>query len=326
VNIFERAKNIRLKGESWQNCIQRAKAQVNYELQLGGEGKERKTKNRIRSDIPFVYSKGPTMRTSRKSGRKKVGKGCVLNISEDSDHEGWCISREEAEKHNIKYLADSNKVCKTSRKRRTGNVTCRRRRNSRGELLGSDLPKPRLSEKQKQNSYSRGHVPHNKHNRQYKTDMVPYSKGGARTKYHPNPTSNIRPDGKKCLVSNRVGKGGVERKHCTSNPKLQIEGTDSECGWTRKRDSGRLECRRNRSPYNRSKPGTGKAEPLDTPPQLQAYLKHKGGYFSNDTFSDTSGTRTSDFTNVSDTTSYTMSGGSDYSYTLNDNVSVSSLW
>jgi hypothetical protein len=149
VNIFERAKNIRLKGESWQNCIQRAKAQVNYELQLGGEGKERKTKNRIRSDIPFVYSKGPTMRTSRKSGRKKVGKGCVLNISEDSDHEGWCISREEAEKHNIKYLADSDKVCKTSRKRRTGNVTCRRRRNSRGELLGSDLPKPRLSEKQK---------------------------------------------------------------------------------------------------------------------------------------------------------------------------------
>jgi hypothetical protein len=36
VNLFERAKNIRIKGESWQNCIQRAKAQIKYEGQLGG--------------------------------------------------------------------------------------------------------------------------------------------------------------------------------------------------------------------------------------------------------------------------------------------------
>lgn len=35
-NLFQRAKNIRIKGESWKNCIQRAKAQIKYESQLGG--------------------------------------------------------------------------------------------------------------------------------------------------------------------------------------------------------------------------------------------------------------------------------------------------
>ena len=36
-NLFERAKSIRMNGENWQNAIQRAKAQLNYEIQLGGE-------------------------------------------------------------------------------------------------------------------------------------------------------------------------------------------------------------------------------------------------------------------------------------------------
>ena len=35
-NLFERAKSIRMNGENWQNAIQRAKAQLKYETQLGG--------------------------------------------------------------------------------------------------------------------------------------------------------------------------------------------------------------------------------------------------------------------------------------------------
>ena len=50
-NLFQRAKNIRIKGESWKNCIQRAKAQIKYEGQLGGN-----LKNNLKKSKKFNFN------------------------------------------------------------------------------------------------------------------------------------------------------------------------------------------------------------------------------------------------------------------------------
>jgi hypothetical protein len=323
-NIFERAKNIRLNGESWQNAIQRAKAQVNYEYQLtGGDKKTHKERNMIDSSVPYVYTKGPgPTRNKHYKGKEKPEplqdyKKCLLNLSENSDRHGWCVDSESST-YSGNELGHPE-LCEVSRKRRTGNLTCRRKREKGSHTLIRPDIKPKRSKLQKHYSFNKKEREENKTVRPHSTELVSYSSdnkqmGGSDIprkyppkKKHPvnkqaNPHSNIRPDGKRCLVSKF--KKDKERFHCTSNKELGIEGTDKHCGWTRLRNSGRLECRRSKNDGDK----------LPTPPQLEPYLykNKKGGYFDN-SLSDTSATRTSDFTNISDTTSYTMSAGSDYS-------------
>lgn len=356
-NLFERAKSIRMNGENWQNAIQRAKAQLKYETQLGGEdsysdssGGARHRKKHVKKEKPCKISKH-----TRKCGRSSKHTGpagfCHGHYTKAGTktcrrkHTGRGRDRHQVTrvdgvhvpafkpKHMVKPASAARLRALRKRKQKGGSdiYSSMYDESSYGSLLGGD-------------------------------DSYESSEGGARGRGRGRGRSRSRSrshSGSSSRSRSRSSSKG--RRHHKRKPSKHRECALDEhtlaCGRSKKHDvaedlchphvsqkTGRVTCRRRRHnvgtktrPKYRqrteSKDGHFPARPGGDGKSLKRYWfkKQRGGsYFQDggflDNLSATSSTRSSDFTNVSDTTSYTMSGGSavmdDLTYTENDATSV----
>ena len=95
MNLFERAKNIRIKGESWQNSVQRAKAQLKYEQQLAGSASSVSD-----AQSSYISQKAGSSSSSRSSSRSSSSQVAGSSSS-------FSVSSSDFEPSNTKHLFNS---------------------------------------------------------------------------------------------------------------------------------------------------------------------------------------------------------------------------
>lgn len=104
-NLFERAQVIRMKGEPWQNAVQRAKFQLSYENQLGGA----KKKGAPRKPVCEYHEAGEshTHKRGKHKGETKTSKrhSCRATTKKGSKHSAECNHYEAGKRCTLKDSA-----------------------------------------------------------------------------------------------------------------------------------------------------------------------------------------------------------------------------
>jgi hypothetical protein len=306
-----------MDGEGWQNAILRAKAQLTYETQLGGRKKRATKKSTPKRKKSTPKRKTPTKKKSHKSKRKsdnvkhynpvKKNGRPLCNLNMDS---GRCTKQ-------TKDIPKTNKsFCRLGNKRpsreyeingyvgdaqpRFCRITDEGRRERR-KKVGSDedlYPTLGIDEGYKED-WMQG------------KDNEWIHKGGRKktTKGRPKKTTKGRPKKTTKGRPKKTSKGRPKKSHSSSSSMCKYNPKTHRCGRTNKHNKDPNKCKNSKGPEG-SKTCVTKGG---------SYFQ-QGGYLDN--LTNTSSTRSSDFTNVSNTTSYTMTAGSNLSYTTNDNTSL----
>jgi hypothetical protein len=290
--MFSRAKNIRIRGESWQNCLQRAKAQINYERQLGGQ----------------------------RGGENGFGVHGKVNSVED------CRFVTGLGDYNDKYDVESAKSYENK---------CINKNWERGQALKSEYVEGRCRVNNKKNCVKDNNYK-GEHDRPayFPHQAAQWGREEAARQYQQYAEERAKMNQKELKAHNRFL--ALARKRARGKM-LQNQYQDVS-------NNRMVRPRLNVPKINKDAPKTFNVRSHNygfaRTPEEEKARTFRGGYFSTsqDTMSATSDTRTSDFTNVTDTTSYTLTGGgsdSSYSYrggsgnmsyTTNDDYSVSSVW
>lgn len=308
--LFERARNIRLKGENWQNAIQRAKAQITYETQIRGGAKPHRKRLIKTLDDPNVCTVNPA------SGR------CGRN-HKDGEAPELCSNRRKSSGRRTCYRKDSprdpNYPMKTNRNPSISLYRKGHRPWNKGKKTGPRHG-TRYADQRERDRHSASSARSNRRRKRSR-----YQRGG----YYSDSE-------RECAVNPRTGHCG-KTKHHTESPDL--------CREREKNFSGHRTCHRVDNPSESEYPirfteaaqrhqddiRAGRVrrfnlferghQPWNKGKKTGPHRGHKGGGYLDNLSTATSSTHTSDFTSVSDTTSYTMTGGD--SYTSFDDTSVS---
>ena len=332
-NLFERARNIRLHGENWQNAIQRAKAQITYEIQIGGN-KPRKNHNKTLGEvIPCTVS-----RTTGRCGKNSDGVHPELCGQRRKSKTGRITCYRTDKPRDPRFPMNYNKNPKISLYK-PGHVPDNKFRETGPRPTGPHQAKPKTYADQRQ--------------RDKKSQPQIPQEGG----YFSSTSSD------ECMIDPTTGRCGKSSTHTEapelcrerrknftghrtchridepSRSKYPIHMSEAQQEWQTAVWQGRGESHgkgmrffeKGHIPDNKGKK-TGHHKGHEVHRGYEGHEDHRGyeGHVGNtataagggylDNLTDTSATRTSDFTSVSDTTSYTMKGGD--SFTSNDDTSI----
>ena len=358
-NVFERARAIRMSGEPWQNAVQRAGSQIRYETQVGGAKPRSRNKNGslraerkdagVKRETPVRTLPGQNCVYNKTTARCRLsakGKRSKKHQDWKEAHQGqWARLTKAGVRDGVQRDDPTAKAIKANRDRFAsfarhedvpkpantpqGQYIQQRYNNS---SVVQDARRRKAAAKAARGTPQRGQPQRGQPQRGQPQRGQPQGGGGKAARWMDELPGNVvdkprrqRSDkGKshKSPIRTLAGKNCLYNKK-SARCRLSAEGKKSE------KHEAYVRAVRSRGASEKQikaraafKVATQQDKGPGTAPARRrrvAELKNNqyGGY---DGYSNTSSTRSSDFTSVSDATSYSQNGGS---WTSNDS---SSLW